>query len=201
MLNQSSRQEIPFTEEFLLNAYCNGYFPMGTGETEEIRWYRPDPRAIIGIETFHIPKTLSRLLHRKNYEVRINTCFEKVMRYCMTLHGDTWITEKMVQVYTRLHQAGFAHSLEIYMDGTLGGGLYGVSVGGAFFGESMFHLQSNASKIALCELVFRMREKGMTLLDTQFINDHIAQFHVDTIPDSDYQALLRHALSLPVSFV
>ncbi|MBN2143808.1 MAG: leucyl/phenylalanyl-tRNA--protein transferase [Candidatus Aureabacteria bacterium] len=201
MSTHSSRQDAPFTEEFLLNAYCHGYFPMGCGDSGEIRWYRPDPRAVIPLDGFHISKSLSRLIRKKTHEVRINTCFEKVMRYCMKLHGDTWITEKMVPIYTRLHQLGYAHSLEIYMNDTLAGGLYGVSIAGAFFGESMFHLQNNASKIALCELVLRMRGKGMALLDTQFINPHIAQFYVETIPDHEYMTLLHQALSLPVSFV
>ena len=192
---------VAFNEDVLLHAYCNGFFPMGDSGTNEIRWYRPDPRAIIPLESFHISNSLRRALNKKNYEVKINQQFETVVRHCMTRREESWITEKMIHVYTRAHQKGFAHSLEIYQDGLLAGGLYGVSISGVFCGESMFHLKTNASKIALCELVLRMRAIGMPLLDTQFSNSHMEQFHVELISDEDYYLRLQAALKLPVSFI
>ena len=191
-----------FNEEVLLNAYCHGYFPMGEEESDEIQWYRPDPRAIFPLDEFHISRSLLRKIKKKEYEVRINSCFETIIRLCRDRHKEgVWITEKMLAMYTRLHSMGYAHSLEIFLNHQLAGGLYGVAIGGAFFGESMFHVQKDCSKIALCELVSRMKEKGMILLDTQFSTPHLERFGVKTIPDSDYCVLLRKAISLPVSFL
>ena len=197
-----NKESVPFNEEVLLNAYCQGYFPMGEEETDEIRWYRPDPRAIFPLEEFHISRSLARRMRKKDYEIRINSCFQRIMALCRSQHGEgIWITGKMIDMYSGLHARGFAHSLEVFRKDELAGGLYGVAIGGAFFGESMFHLETDCSKIALCELVFRMREKGMILLDTQFSTPHLERFGARTIPDSEYCALLRKAVSLPVSFI
>lgn len=197
-----SSEPIPFNEEVLLNAYCHGYFPMGEEESDDIEWYRPDPRAIFPLDEFHISRSLAKKLKKKEYEVRINSCFQKIITLCRNQHKEgIWITEKMIAMYSSLHSRGFAHSLEIYQKNELAGGLYGVSMGGAFFGESMFHLQTDCSKIALCELVFRMKQKGMILLDTQFSTPHLEHFGVKTIPDSEYYSLLGKAVALPVSFL
>ena len=192
---------VDFNEYLLLFAYRNASFPMGNPDTQEIRWYRPEQRAIIPLKSFHISKSLRKALNKKKYEVKINQQFETVMRHCMSQHKESWITEEMIAVYTRAHHKGFAHSLEIYQNGELAGGLYGISISGVFCGESMFHLKENASKIALCELVFRMRERGMTLLDTQYSNSHIEQFHVELIQDEEYYRRLQTALQLATSFI
>ncbi len=193
---------IPFNEEVLLNAYCNGYFPMGEEESGEVEWYRPDPRSIFPLDEFHISRSLARKIKKKEYEIRINSCFHEIIRLCRTQHKEgIWITEKMIALYLSLHARGFAHSLEVYRNNELAGGLYGVSIGGAFFGESMFHLQTDCSKIALCELVSRMKQKGMILLDTQFSTPHLEHFGVKSIPDSEYFSLLKKAIALPVSFL
>lgn len=139
-------------------------------------------------------------MKKKTYEVRINGCFEAVMRHCMKRSEGTWITEEMIGAYTRVHRMGFAHSLEIYCEGRLTGGLYGISMGGAFCGESMFHLVSNHSKIALCELVHRMKRRKMILLDAQFPNDHLKQFNLEMIPDAVYYRKLQIALTLSTRF-
>lgn len=193
---------IPFNEEVLLNSYCHGYFPMGEEKSDDIKWFRPDPRAIFPLDEFHISRSLLKKIKKKEYEIRIDSCFQKIIRLCQTQHKEgIWITEKMIAMYFSLHTKGFAHSLEVYLNNQLAGGLYGVAIGGAFFGESMFHLQTDCSKIALCELVFRMKQKGMILLDTQFSTPHLERFGVKSIPDSEYYALLRKAINLPVSFL
>lgn len=194
---------IPFNEETALNAYCSGFFPMGSAKSDEVEWYRPDPRAIVPLDdSFHIPKSLMKILKKNDYTVKINTEFEAVIKHCSNIHKDgVWITDKIIEIYIKLHQMGFAHSLEIFKNSELAGGLYGVSINGAFFGESMFHLQSNCSKIALCELVFRLRNKNFILLDTQFSNPHLKQFNIKLIKDSDYMKTLRKALNLKTGFI
>jgi leucyl/phenylalanyl-tRNA--protein transferase len=201
MTSRAEGREIPFNEHVLKLAYSEGCFPMGIQGTDEIQWYRPDPRAIIPLELFHISKSLRKTLKKKEHTIKINQQFETVIRYCMSLRKESWITEKMIPAYVRAHQKGFAHSLEVYQDEQLAGGLYGISMSGVFCAESMFHLKTNASKIALCELVFRMRERGMVLLDIQFSNPHTEQFHVALIRDEEYDQRLKTALALPVSFV
>ncbi|EKD28125.1 MAG: hypothetical protein ACD_79C00422G0010 [uncultured bacterium] len=196
-----SMTTIKLTPELIISAYCNGYFPMGLDNTSEIGWFRPDPRAIIDLDDFHISNSLKRFQKKLFYEVKINYDFRTVMKYCMNRKEGTWITTEMLDLYYEIHKLGFAHSLEIYVDGQLGGGLYGISIHGAFFGESMFYLKSNCSKIALMELVSRMKKKGMILLDTQFTNKHMDQFNIKHIKDKDYILLLEKALGLPVSFI
>lgn len=191
-----------FNEELVLNAYCNAYFPMGEGNSDRISWYRPDPRAIIPVDSFHIPHSLLKIINKKNYEVRLDTSFDKVVRLCRQTHSEgIWISDKIIKVYNRIYEMGYAHSLEIYKNNELAGGLYGVSIGGAFFGESMFQTVSNCSKIALCELVYRMRQKKMILLDTQFSTPHLSQFNLKMIPDKEYYEILQKAIRLPVSFL
>jgi leucyl/phenylalanyl-tRNA--protein transferase len=198
--SQMDPDQVPFTEEVVVGAYCHGYFPMGNPDDDIIRWYRPDPRAVIPLDRFHIPRSLKRFIRKEPYSVRFNVQFEEVMRLCREAHGDSWITPKMIEVYTRMHHRGYAHSVEIYSKDQLSGGLYGVSIGGLFCGESMFFLKSNYSKIALVELVKRLRDQSMVLLDTQFTNNHIDQFNVTLIPDDVYYQELQRAISLPIRF-
>jgi leucyl/phenylalanyl-tRNA--protein transferase len=195
-------QPEPLSAEQLIYAYASGYFPMGN-EEGEIRWYNPDPRAIIPIESYAPAKSLRPILNKGIFECRINQSFEQVMRHCSQPRSEddgVWISEEIIQAYTDLHRAGLAHSVEVYMDGKLVGGLYGVCLGGAFFGESMFSLVSNASKVAFHHLLVRLREQGFDLLDTQFINDHVERLGAIEIPQADYFFILKKALTKKCNF-
>ena len=195
-------QSEPLSAEQLIYAYASGYFPMGD-EANEIRWYNPDPRAIIPIESYAPAKSLRPLLNKGIFECRINQAFEQVMRHCSQPRSEDdgiWISEEIIQAYTELHRLGLAHSVEVYREGKLVGGLYGVCLGGAFFGESMFSLVSNASKVAFHHLLIRLREQGFDLLDTQFINDHVERLGAIEIPQAEYLHRLEKALDKKCNF-
>lgn len=184
----------------LIEGYLHGVFPMGM-EDGEIGWFSPDPRAIIPIDdSFHIPHGLKRVLSKGSFEVRVDHAFEAVMRACAS-RDETWITEEIIESYCELHQRGFGHSVETWHEGKLAGGLYGVAIGGAFFGESMFHFETDASKVALHALVQRMRERGFTLLDTQWTTPHLKQFGAKEIPRKAYLRLLAEAAGKKCQFV
>jgi leucyl/phenylalanyl-tRNA--protein transferase len=151
---------------------------------------------VLPLDRFHIPRTLRQTLRQRRFEVRFDSDFEGTMRACMTTRPDgSWISEPLIAVYSRLHELGFAHSVEAWHEGELAGGLYGVSLGGAFFGESMFHHQRDASKVCLVHLVQRLRERGFELLDTQANTDHLRRFGCIDIPATEYLRRLRAALS------
>ena len=186
--------------QFLCTAYCNGYFPMADPKTGEINWYAPDPRTIFDLNEFHIPRSLKLTLRKGEFEVRINTRFEEVMRACAE-REETWISETIIQSYMQLYQLGLAHSVEIWRDDKLVGGLYGVAIRGAFFGESMFSRTRDASKIALVYLVKRMMERGFSLLDTQYLTPHLERFGAREIPHSEYMKRLEKSLTINCSFI
>ena len=169
-------------------------------EDGEIAWFSPDPRAILPLDAFHIPHGLRRTLKKGRFEIRVNTAFAEVMRRC-SLRKDTWINAEILDSYVNLHRRGHAHSVEAWLNGTLVGGLYGVSVGGAFFGESMFHEVTDASKVALHALVMRLQERGFSLLDTQWITGHLASFGVVEIPRAEYQRRLAVCVENPCRFI
>jgi leucyl/phenylalanyl-tRNA---protein transferase len=188
------------TPEQLLHAYANGYFPMAEGRNcEELLWFYPQRRGIIPLETFHIPKSLSKFLRHSPYHFTIDTCFPEVIKACAEVprshEKGTWINATIEQLYTELWAYGFAHSVECWEGNTLVGGLYGVSLGGAFFGESMFSIKSNASRCCLVYLVAILKEAGYTLLDTQYVNEHLKQFGVIDISRKDYLDKLEYALN------
>lgn len=185
--------------EFLLNAYRQGFFPMADSTSGEIRWFSPDPRGVLELEKLAISRSLRRTISQKIFEIRLNTAFEAVLSFCRA-RSETWISEAIVQSYLNLHRLGFAHSVEAWRDERLAGGLYGVSIGGAFFGESMFSLERDASKCTLVFLVERMRERGFTLLDTQFLTPHLASLGATEIPRSEYLRRLSAAITIPVHF-
>lgn len=189
-----------FTPEGIEFAYRRGIFPMQDSSTGEISWYRPDPRTILPLDTFHVSRSLARTLRSGHFEVRINTDFEGVMRGCADRAEGTWISERFIEVYTELHRMGKAHSVETWREGRLVGGTYGIALGAAFMGESMFHYETDASKVALASLVFRMRERGYQLLDTQYMTSHLATFGAIEIPHRDYYDRLRRALRAPRIF-
>ena len=185
----------------LLKAYCAGAFPMAVNARGEIAWFSPDPRALIPLdERFHVPHGLRRALSRNVFAVTADRAFETVIRACAASHGDTWISGEIIDSYCELHRAGFAHSLETWAGGTLAGGLYGVHLGGAFFGESMFHHVADASKVALVALVERLRAQGFALLDTQWQTPHLRQFGTYLVPRREYLRTLRKALALECRF-
>lgn len=184
--------------EVLLQGYRLGVFPMAM-EDDEIGWFSPDPRAILPLKEFHVPHTLERIARRKAFDIRIDVSFVEVMHQCAG-RDETWINAEIIESYTRLHQLGHAHSVEAWRNGELAGGLYGVSIGGAFFGESMFHHVRDASKIALLALVERLRERRFVLLDTQWSTPHLRQFGAIEIPRAQYLHLLTAAVNLPRTF-
>jgi leucyl/phenylalanyl-tRNA--protein transferase len=185
----------------LLDAYANGIFPMAVNDQGHIRWFSPDPRGVIPLdERFHVPRSLQRTLLRGRFEITVNQDFAQVMLACATVHGDTWISSAILDSYGKLHRLGFAHSIEVKLHGRLVGGLYGVHLGGAFFGESMFHSETDASKVALVTLVQRLRQKGFALLDTQWTTPHLEQFGAIEIPRSEYLTQLSAALELSCPF-
>jgi leucyl/phenylalanyl-tRNA--protein transferase len=184
--------------ELLLQGYRLGVFPMAM-EDDSIQWFSPDPRAILPLEDFHVPHALRRLLRKNVFETRIDSAFSKVIEACAK-REDTWINLEIIESYTRLHDLGCAHSVEAWKEGRLAGGLYGVAVGGAFFGESMFHHVTNASKIALVALVEHLRAQKFALLDTQWLTPHLQQFGGLEISREHYLRLLRRAVELPREF-
>jgi leucyl/phenylalanyl-tRNA--protein transferase len=170
-------------------------------EGGEIGWFSPDPRGILPLDAFHVPARLARVLRSGRFEISVDRSFEDVMRACARRPGEgTWISEEIVQSYLALHRLGLAHSVEVWRGGALAGGLYGVHLGGAFFGESMFHRETDASKVALAALVDRMTRRGFRLLDIQWVTPHLAQFGAREVPKKEYLALLKRALGVECVF-
>lgn len=186
--------------DLLISAYAGGWFPMAV-DGGEIRWFSPDPRGIIPLDGFHVPARLARVVRRGLFRIRIDTAFDAVIRACAEAERDrddpgTWISEEIIQSYQVLHARGFAHSVEAWREERLVGGLYGVALRGAFFGESMFHTETDASKVALVALVERLRECGFVLLDTQWVTGHLEQFGAIEIPRKQYLESLEAALAV-----
>ena len=184
--------------ELLLQGYRLGVFPMAMGDAT-IEWFSPDPRAILPLDAFHLPHALQRAERKKTFEIKIDDRFSDVIEACAK-RDDTWINREIIESYTRLHELGYAHSVEAWKEGELAGGLYGVAVGGAFFGESMFHRVTDASKIALVALVQHLRAKKFVLLDTQWLTPHLQQFGGIEISRNHYLRLLSRAVELPRKF-
>lgn len=180
------------TPDILISAYTQGIFPMGVGE--EIRWFSPDPRAIIPLDAFCASHSLRQLSRSGRFEIRFDAAFPETMAACTQRPEGTWITAEIIEAYCRMHTLGLAHSVETWASGKLVGGLYGLCLGGAFFGESMFHRHRDASKVALLALVERMRSRGFTLLDVQYVTSHLARFGAVEIPKAQYLQRLAEAL-------
>jgi len=182
----------------LLKAYASGIFPMGTPEGN-IEWHSPDPRGILPLDEFHTPHGLRRALRNSDWEIRIDHDFRGVLRGC-SFRRETWITRDIECGYIQLFEEGHAHSVEVWLEGSLAGGLYGVSLGAAFFGESMFHRVTDASKVALWHLVKILRQNGYLLLDTQWNTPHLTTFGAREITRHEYLLRLSEALEKRVSF-
>ena len=192
------------TPEIVLQAYMRGIFPMAESRHDpHLHWIDPEMRGIIPLDTFHLPRRLARTLRTWPDPVYINRNFKAVIEACAQPGRDrqnTWINDEIVSLYTKLHAMGFAHSVECWNGDRLIGGLYGISIRGAFFGESMFSLARDASKVALAHLVGRLRSGGYKLLDVQFVTSHLKGFGAVEIPRSDYQDELADALSVDGDF-
>lgn len=184
--------------ELLIAAYSNGIFPMDV--EGEIGWFSPDPRAIIELDELHVSRNLARRCRSGRFEIHINRNFGEVIRSCARRAEGTWISPEIIAAYTRLHELGLAHSVECWSGLRLQGGLYGVALGGAFFGESMFHRATDASKVALVALVERLRQQGFSLLDIQFMTPHLATMGAREIPRARYLKRLMQALELDCAF-
>jgi leucyl/phenylalanyl-tRNA---protein transferase len=176
-----------------------GVFPMGS-KRGGISWYSPDPRCIIDMQNFHASSRLLRKVRQGVFEMKVNHDWDQVIRKCGS-RKDVWITDEIIDMYTQLHRMGLAHSVEAYYEGKLAGGLYGLSLGGAFMGESMFHEVTDASKVSLVFLVNRLLERGYTLLDTQYRTEHLSKFAAVEIPREEYLRRLMSALDQHCSFV
>src|ERR671916_190221 len=188
------------TPEVLEACYRAGVFPMDDGYGR-IGFYRSDPRSILELDALHVSKSLARVVRKGTYEVRVDHNFEAVIRGCAE-RRDTWIGAEIIRSFVRFHELGKAHSVEAYTaDGELAGGLYGVALGGAFMGESMFSRGRDASKVCLVHLVERLKERGYVLLDCQIQNDHLARLGAVEIPEREYLRRLEEALTLSRSFV
>lgn len=190
--------------ELLLRAYSCGIFPMADSrDPGELYWVEPKIRGILPLDQFHLPRSLKRTIKKQPFRVTVDKAFAKVIRLCGAPEAgrsDTWISEEIVQVYSELFEQGHAHSIECWRMGKLAGGLYGVQIGAAFFGESMFHLESEASKVALAYTVARLKAGGYSLFDVQFVSDHLTRFGVTGVAKERYLMLLQDALKKKANF-
>lgn len=192
---------LPLTPELLLRAYMAGIFPMAEGrDDEEVFWVDPRKRGILPLDGFHISHSLARHMRAEPFRITVDTDFSGVLRGCAD-RDETWINDTIHRLYLALHMTGFAHSIEVWQGEELVGGVYGVAIGAAFFGESMFSRRTNASKIALAYLVDRLRIGGFSLLDTQFITPHLASLGGIEINRADYQKRLERALKSKADFM
>ena len=182
----------------LINAYCQGIFPMGL-ENGQLSWFSPDPRGVLPVQHFNVPRSVRAELRRSEFEIRVNTAFRETIRACGK-REETWITREIMHSYEALHALGYAHSVEAWKNKKLLGGLYGVSIGGAFFGESMFSKVAGGSKAALVWLMEHLKARGFTLHDTQWTTAHLGMFGGNEIPRNLYMKQLASAIRLPVRF-
>jgi leucyl/phenylalanyl-tRNA--protein transferase len=185
--------------ERVLEAYRTGAFPMAVPEAQVFTWHHPDPRAIIPLDAFHVPRRLRRTLRNGPFRVSFDEAFSRVMHGCAA-GRPVWIGQEFYRIYGTLHRRGQAHSVEVWLEDRLVGGLYGVHLGAAFFAESKFHRVTDASKVALAHLVQRLREREFQLLEVQYLTDHLAQFGTATISDDEYMERLHAALAIDRTF-
>jgi leucyl/phenylalanyl-tRNA--protein transferase len=200
-----STRNFVLNPDLLLRAYRLGLFPMAESRSSRaLHWLDPEARGVLPLDGFHLPRSLYKTLRGQTFQVTANTDFSATIAGCAAARPtrpDTWINPEIERLFTELHALGFAHSVESWQNGKLVGGLYGVSLGGAFFGESMFSTATDASKVALVHLVARLRLGGFSLLDTQFITTHLARFGAVEIPRARYHLLLAEAVEQPARFI
>ncbi|MBI1367630.1 MAG: leucyl/phenylalanyl-tRNA--protein transferase [Planctomycetes bacterium] len=201
-------RELTLTPQLLVAAYCQGVFPMARSRhAPGVEWFSPDPRAVLPLDRFKCPRTLRQAVERRLFDIRHDTAFADVITACSHKrpgHPETWINRQIIESFIELHELGVAHSVEAWRDGQLVGGLYGVAIGGAFCGESMFHRPdlggTNASKVCLAHLVAHMKSRGFILLDVQMNSDHMRRFGTVEIPRKEYLRRLTDAIAMDVSF-
>ena len=187
--------------KIMLEAYKAGMFPMAKSRYDErILWIDPQTHGVLLPNELHIPQRLYRTLKSPKFEVSYDVAFGDVIHHCASTRSDTWMNEEIIQMHTSLYLEGYGHSVEVYYQGELVGGLYGITIGGAFFGESMFSKMRDASKVALCYLVANLKRSGFLLLDTQFVTTHLRQFGVREIPRRIYLSLLQAAIIAPTNW-
>ena len=203
-LDGISPEQIKLTPEIILRAYAAGIFPMAEShDDDDIFWVDPEMRGVFPLDGLHVSRSLKKSMRKNRFEIKFNTDFNSVIRACAEANEDrheTWINSEITRLYTRLFYMGHAHTVECWQDNELVGGLYGISLRGAFFGESMFSRKSDASKIALVHLIARLIEDGFVLLDTQFVTDHLTSLGAIEIPREQYHAELDNALSIDAHF-
>jgi leucyl/phenylalanyl-tRNA--protein transferase len=199
-MKDSDSPDLVITPDLILRAYAAGVFPMAdNAASDELFWVDPRKRGIIPLDGFHLSRSLRKRLLRGDYEIRVDSAFRAVLAACAD-RDETWINRPIRRLYADLFEMGHAHSVEVWIDGELAGGLYGLRIGGAFFGESMFSRRRDASKIALAYLVARLRAGGFLLLDTQFTTPHLESLGARSIPRARYQRMLDQAIARPASF-
>lgn len=195
---------LPLTPDLVLCAYAIGLFPMANDRYDPtVHWIEPRRRGILPLAAFHVPRSVRKAIRQRRFEVRVDSAFDAVIEACAEERPErprTWLNDELIAVYVELHRRGSAHSVECWRDGRLVGGLYGVAMGAAFFGESMFSRESDASKVALVALVERLRAGGFRLLDTQFVTDHLRRFGAVEVARETYRGLLREALAATARF-
>jgi leucyl/phenylalanyl-tRNA--protein transferase len=192
----------PITPDLLLQAYAAGIFPMAESAGDpNIYWVEPRERGIIPLDGLRISSSLAKTVRSDRYAIRIDHDFDAVIGSCADTREDTWINDRIRRLYGLLFDSGAAHTVEAWRDGRLVGGLYGVSIGGAFFGESMFHFERDASKVALVHLVSRLKKGGYLLLDTQFVTPHLLSLGAISLPRRRYRSLLEEAIAAPADFL
>ena len=195
---------VDLSPELLLCAYASGVFPMADDRDDpNIQWIDPHLRGILPLDAYHVPKSLRKVIRQERFEVKANTAFERVIRACAESSPDrprTWLNEELIELYCDLHDQRYTHSVECWHDDQLVGGLYGLSLGGAFFGESMFSRERDASKVALVDLIGRLNQGGYQLLDIQFVTDHLMRFGAIEIPRQAYIRRLKEALLVDAIF-
>ena len=192
------------TPQILLRAYAAGIFPMAEDAGDNsLYWVEPEERGILPLKGFHVPRSLAKKVKRQDFEIRVDHAFEQVMQLCSApteTRPSTWINSRIIDLYLQLHEMGCGHSVECWRDGELVGGLYGIRIGAAFFGESMFSRETDASKVALVHLVARLKAGGFVLLDAQFTNEHLSQFGLATVSRDEYHLILEPALAVDAEF-
>ncbi len=194
------RDDFQLTPELMLRAYMTGIFPMSESrDAPDLFWVDPERRGVMPLDGLHVSRSLARTVRRGGYDIRINSAFEAVVSACAD-RAETWINDDLFELYAHLHNVGYAHSIEVWDDAGLRGGIFGLSIGGAFFGESMFSARTGGSKIAMVYLVDRLRRAGFTLFDTQFITDHLASLGGIEISRSAYRSQLAEALDVEAAF-
>lgn len=203
-MSEYDADQMKITPQVLLKAYACGLFPMAeSADDPTLYWIEPDQRGVIPLDTFHVPRSLSKIIRKGVFEIRVDTDFDGVISGCAELTSErreTWINQPIRDLYGELFHMGFCHTVECWQDGALMGGLYGIHIGGAFFGESMFSRVPDASKVALVHLRNRLKSGGFTLLDTQFVTDHLRKFGAHEVPRAEYNELLQDALQVDSDF-